>query len=269
MLSVIIPAYKEETTIGTTLLNLTSYLGKAGLNYEIVVVDDGSPDNTFLTARKYVSSKVRVFNYPKNKGKGHALKYGFGKTRGDTVVFFDAGMDFPSKTITNFVDFLERTGSDVVIGSKRHPQSNVRYPISRRILSFGTQKFIKLLFNLDVTDTQVGMKVFKRCVLEDIMPRILVRGYAFDVELLALAHSLGYKIVEAPVELDLKFSSAASPKFVWSAFWDACSVFYRLRITGFYHRSEYERKFLIKHYPAIFWDKLVARVSQWATQLFK
>lgn len=246
MLSVIVPAYNEEKAVGKTLQILSRYLLGGFPDFEIVVVSDGSRDRTFEVAKKFASDSIHIFEYHPNRGKGHALKYGFGKTRGDLVVFYDTGLNFPPSQIGDFLRVLREKGADLVVGSKRHPKSQVNYPFKRKLISFLGQLWTRFLFNLDVTDTQVGLKAFRRRVLESVMPLMLVKRYAFDIELLALARRRGFKIVEAPVELNLNFSSAGTMNAVRKAFLDTLGIFYRLKIMGFYDKSRDERERILR-----------------------
>jgi len=256
MLSVIVPAYNEEKAIGETLKVLSGYLEENFPDSEIVVVSDGSRDRTFEIARTWESERIRVFEYRPNRGKGHALKFGFGKTRGDVVVFYDTGINFPPSQIGDFLRRLNETGVDLVIGSKRHPQSKVNYPLKRKIISLLAQLCVRLFFNLKVTDTQVGLKVFRRQVLAEVMPLMLVKRFAFDIELLALASHRGYKIVEAPVELDLHFSTAGTLEAVRKTFLDTLGIFYRLKIIGFYDKSTAEREKILRERRNTLVDKI-------------
>lgn len=264
-ISVIVPAYNEEKAIERTIVVLSGYLASNFDGFEIVVVSDGSRDRTFELARKHQSESVKVFEYQPNRGKGHALRYGFSKSRGDLIVFYDTGIDFPPSQIGDFVQLLQKTDSDLVIGSKRHPRSKVNYPLVRRLVSFGAQSLVKILFNLSVTDTQVGLKVFRRKVLDEIMPRIVVRRFAFDIELLALAQHYGFEIIEAPVNLDLKLSTALNfvgGNAIWKILIDTFAIFYRLKIMGFYDKSREERKRLIREYRTTPWDRVVSVTSR-------
>ena len=264
-ISVIVPAYNEEKAIERTITVLSGYLDSNFDDFEIVVVSDGSRDRTFELAQKHQSESVKVFEYRPNRGKGHALKYGFGKSQGDLVVFYDTGIDFPPSQIGDFLQVLQKSGSDLVIGSKRHPQSIVNYPFVRRLVSFGAQSLVKILFNLSVTDTQVGLKVFRREVLDEIMPRIVVRRFAFDIELLALAQHYGFKIIEAPVELTLNLSTALNfvgGNAIWGILVDTFAIFYRLKIMGFYDKSSEERERLIREYRTTPWDRAVSVISR-------
>ena len=217
MLSIIMPAYNEADTIESVVKEVIESVN--GIKkWEILIVDDGSKDSTYKKAKlleELNGGKVRALSYNSNKGKGFALKYGFEHSIGDNVVFLDADMDLPPKQITRFFEIMEDTKADVVVGSKRHPESKVNYPLKRKLLSEVYFIIVKTLFNLNVKDTQVGLKLFKREVLEDIMPKLLVKRYAFDVELLANAIKKGYKIVEAPVELTFNFNSKINWKAIW------------------------------------------------------
>jgi len=163
------------------------------------------------------------------------------ESSGDVVGFMDAGMDLNPVGLSMLLDHFEWYNADVIVGSKRHPASKVNYPWQRRILSVGYQILVWLLFGLKVRDTQVGMKFFKREILEKVLPRLLVKHFAFDVEMLAVANFLGYKrIYEAPVDIRLRFGGAStitSQKFlrtVLAMLVDTLAVFYRLRVLNYY-----------------------------------
>ncbi len=238
-LSVIIPAYKQQKTILRDLQRVKRTIEKITKNYEMIIVIDGIVDKTFLNAKRLRSTKVKVFGYKTNKGKGYAVRYGMARAKGDVIAFLDAGMDLHPEGIEIMLTILEVAQADVVIGSKIHPQSKVVYPWQRKIMSWGYRRFVKACFGLKVSDTQVGMKVFRREVLEDVLPRLLVKRYAFDIEILAVAHRLGYKkIKEAPVRITFtNWSSITSTNFLHTIFlmlWDTAAVYYRLKILKYY-----------------------------------
>ena len=236
MISVILPAYNVEDKIEQVINETVKALDRITDSWEIIVVDDGSKDLTFAIAKEFAKNdgRVRAISYGKNMGKGFALKYGFEHSRGDLIVFMDADLDLHPKQIKKFIEIMEKEKADVVVGSKRHPESKVNYPLKRRILSDVYFLIVKVLFNLNVRDTQVGLKLFKREVLRDVMPRILVKRYAFDVEVLANAVRKGYKIVEAPVELNFGFSSNVNWKEIWKMFVDTLAIAYRMHIRRYY-----------------------------------
>ncbi len=239
LLSVVIPAYKQEKTIVEDLKRVEKVLNRIRYDYEIVVVVDGKIDKTFENAKKIKSKKLKIVGYDENKGKGNAVRYGMARVKGDIVAFIDAGMDLDPNGLSMLLEHFEWYKADIIIGSKRHPVSQVNYPWQRRILSLGYQLLVKILFGLNIRDTQVGMKFFKRKVLEDVLPRLLVKAYAFDIEILAVARRLGYKrIFEAPVRLNWDKERSVVSKSLWkilySMLWDTVAVFYRLKILRYY-----------------------------------
>jgi hypothetical protein len=133
---------------------------------------------------------------------------------------------------------MRRHGSDVVVGSKRHRLSIVHYPVYRRALSWVNQMLIRLLFNLNIRDTQTGVKLFRRQVLISALPRLAVKRFAFDLELLVVARHLGYRnIIEGPIRLDYRFESTVGASSIWYTLWDTAAIFYRLHILRYYDRT--------------------------------
>jgi glycosyltransferase involved in cell wall biosynthesis len=234
-LSVIMPMYNEKN-IASNIKQSIKIFDTFKIPYEIIIVDDGSKINSFQEAKKIKSNKVKVVGYKENKGKGFAIKYGFKFTKGEYIAFIDSDLDLNPKQLKDFIEIMQKEKADAVIGSKRHPQSKVNYPIPRKIMSWAYQILIKILFNLNVTETQVGLKLFKRKVLEDIFPRVIIKRFAFDLEWLVNANKLGYKIVEAPIELNFKFTSTINPKAVFYMLQDTAAIFYRLNIIHYYDR---------------------------------
>jgi hypothetical protein len=151
----------------------------------------------------------------------------------------DGDLDIQPDHIVPFVDTLEADSIDVVIGSKRHPQSQIDYPLQRRLLSRTYEFLVRVLFGLKVRDTQAGIKVFRREVLETVLPLGLVKRYAFDMELLVLAHRMGYRIFEAPIEMKFreKYGSGVGLRAILLMLMDTLGVFYRLNVIGYYDRS--------------------------------
>jgi len=232
--SVVIPAYNENEMILETIKECETAL--IGIDHEIIVVDDGSLDGTYEKVKEYVRghSNVKIVNYGCNRGKGFALRYGFKHTKGDLVAFIDADMNIHPRQILTFLKEMERTDADVIVGSKRHPESKINYRLNRKIFSEFYYRFVKTLFGIQVKDTQVGLKLYKRKVLQKICPMVLVKKYAFDIEILANAYRLGYKIRDAPVEINMSFNSHVNKKAIWNMFWDTCAIFYRMKIIHYY-----------------------------------
>lgn len=238
LLSLIIPAYKQERTIQKDLLKVKEVMDQLRIDYEIIIVVDGEIDNTYAEAKKIRSSKIHITGYEHNHGKGYAVRFGMAQAKGNIIGFLDSGMDINPNGISMFLEYFEWYNSDIIIGSKLHSLSKVHYPWQRKIISLGYRAVVKMLFGLSVHDTQVGMKFYRRKVLEDVLPRLLVKRYAFDIELLAVAYRLGYrKIYEAPIELDFKNGSITSKNFwrvIFLMLWDTLAVFYRMKILKYY-----------------------------------
>lgn len=238
-LSIIIPAYKEEKNIYRTIDKIVKAHNRLTYTYEVIVVVDGSPDATADEARRHKSKCVKVHDCHPNKGKGHALKYGTAWATGDIITFTDAGGDFDPLQFDKCVKLMEIFDADFVLGSKRHPASKVNYPRKRRMYSWIYQRMIRILFGLNVTDTQAGLKFLKREVAQDVVPRALVKQYAFDLEMLVIAHQLGYRrIFEAPIELDFNsVSSGINFRTIRTMITDTLAIFYRARILNYYRKQ--------------------------------
>jgi len=177
------------------------------------------------------------------EGKGRAIKRALHYLSGDYTAFLDADMDLHPLQIQTLFDIMLLDKADIVIGSKFHPNSVVNYPGQRRIISYVYYLLVRLLFNLPCHDTQTGLKLFKTEVLRKVFPRILVKEFAFDLEVLVNAHHLGYRIAEAPITLkpQRRFGRIGA-KAVFQTLWDTLAVFYRMRILRYYDRIDYYRR---------------------------
>ena|ERR1035437_5681668 len=243
LLSLVVPAYKQEKTIVKDLQNLSSVLSKMPFKYEIVVVEDGFLDGTATKIKKIKDSHVKVFGYKENRGKGFAIKYGVEKAKGDVIGFIDAGMDIDPSEISLMLDLMEWKKADIVLGSKLHPDSKVNYPIQRKILSWGYRTLTRILFGFKVKDTQVGLKLFRGKVAKEVFAKIIVKQFAFDIEVLTVAYKLGYhKIYEAPIKLNFNKASSITSASFWKVIlqmlWDTAAVYYRLKILHFYDKKK-------------------------------
>jgi glycosyltransferase involved in cell wall biosynthesis len=233
-LSFVIPAYNEESFIEDMLESIDAVIAGKHLPYEIVVVDDGSLDRTLANTVRYAkrNGHVKVVSYPENVGKGYAVKTGFMQSNGAVVVFADSDMEIDLSVISEYIEALKR--GDIVIASKKHPDSRVKVPLSRKILSGGFNSLVRLLTGVPLKDTQSGLKAMRKSAFIDIFPRLAVKRYAFDVELLAVAHLFGLKVVEMPV--NVKLDASFKPKEMWRMFVDLLGIAYRLRVIHWYQR---------------------------------
>lgn len=239
-LSVIMPAYNLSGELEQNLKETAALFRKHDVRVELIPVDDGSSDGTeLIEICRMVESDEIVRLIPvvlkENVGKGAALKSGFEASSGKYVLLLDGDLDIHPKQTPWFFDQLVRKNADIVIGSKRHHRSVVKYPWHRRLMSFIYFSLVKLFIGLEVTDTQTGMKLFKREFLNAALKKTLVKAYAFDLELLTIAHSDGAKIAEAPVVIRFgtKFG-CLRPKTVYQMARDSLAVFFRYKFLGKY-----------------------------------
>jgi glycosyltransferase involved in cell wall biosynthesis len=243
--SVLMPAYNEATRISSNIEETVETFKEFGCSWELIVVDDGSSDGTYEKALAYAAKYpglVTVKKNPSNLGKGRALKKAIHYVSGDYVVFLDADLDLHPVLIQTLFDIMRLDNADIVIGSKMHPNSRVSYPAQRRVISLVYYWLVRLLFNLPCRDTQTGLKLFKVEVLRNVLPRLLVKEFAFDIELLANAHHMGYKIAEAPIVIKpQRHFGLLGPKVTLKTGLDTLAVFYRMFILKYYDHINYHR----------------------------
>lgn len=227
--SIVMPAFNLEGAIGANI-DRTVVATAALVDPEIIVVDDGSVDATMAEAEAAAAryDHVTVVGHHPNRGKGAALRSGFRETSGAIVVFLDGDMDLPPEQVPEFVAKLEDSGVDALVGAKQEAMEPGRYPLVRRILSRTFAGTIKLLFRLPVSETQTGLKAFRREPLGDVIPGLRVMRYTYDLELLVFMHRRGYRIAEAPVELAEGASSGGvSVRTLWEMGRDTLRIWIR------------------------------------------
>lgn len=250
LISIIIPAYKQEKTILKDITNIYDVMSQTRWEFELIVVIDGFVDKTLQEAKKLKRPNVKVVGYENNRGKGYAVRYGMARSEGEVVSFIDAGMDIDPNGISMLLEHMAWYDADIIVGSKKHPVSQVNYPFLRRLYSFGYHLMCKVFFGLKLKDTQTGLKVFKRKVLEKVLPRLIVKDFAFDIEVLAVANYLGFsRIYDAPVKVNWGAFNTNFNKFLFmdpsirKMVMDTIAVFYRLRILHYYD-DESNRKWV-------------------------
>ncbi len=202
-LSIIIPAYKESERIGAGLLSIKEYLAEKDFTYEILVVVDGSPDNTAEVARGYAQeiTQLRVIENPENHGKGYVVRQGLLEARGAFRVFLDAD---GSTSITHLDRAFELfdEGADVVVGSRdiEGAYIQVHQPRHREIMGDMGNLLIRIVLGLwRYPDTQCGFKALRARAADAVASRMVVDRFGFDFELIVLAHKLGFNVVQMPV----------------------------------------------------------------------
>jgi len=248
-LTLIVPVYRQERTIVKNLLLIKKALDAIRYDYEIITVVDGRIDKSFEKIKKSHIEKVKCFSYSENRGKSFAIRLGMHKAKGDYVMFLDSGNEIDTSGISMLLEHMEWYNADIIVGSKRHPASLIKYPLSRKILSYGYYWLVKILFGVSVRDTQAGIKIYKKKVMEKVLPRLVEKKFAGDLEILVVARSLGFKrIYEAPIKLDYNLASvtsAATLEAIRGIFVDTLAIFFRRYITRYY--STPHQRLVIPH----------------------
>lgn len=243
LLSVIVPAYNCQT-IDRDLLGIQKYLDELNRPYEIICVVDGAKsddDPTPQLAKSVRGLRIKVYPYQENRGKGYAVRFGMARARGSIIAFIDAGSDLSASGIGLALEHLKWYKADIIVGSKRHHASRVNYPFNRKLLSYIVQRVTRFLFGFDVSDTQTGLKVFRREVLERVLPRLLVKRWAFDLEMLAASHRLGFtRIYESPIEIKYNFASNVGLGSVVNFAKDYLAIFYRTHLLHYYDDAHHD-----------------------------
>ncbi len=235
-LSVVIPSYNGGADLDPVVGNLARSLD--GIVSEIIVVSDGSTDETAQLAERTALEGLRVLHYPQRMGKGHALRVGLSEARGRHVAFMDGDGDIGPEGLRPFLALMQLYDPDIVLGSKRHPLSHVSYPPLRRAMSWTYHKLTRVLFRVKVRDTQTGLKLIRRDVLAAVLPQMFEKRYAFDLEFLVVARRLGYsRVFEAPVSIDYRFSSQVDLRATARILLDTLAIFYRRYVLNTYQRD--------------------------------
>jgi dolichyl-phosphate beta-glucosyltransferase len=247
-LSVVIPAYKEGERIGRNLLEIDKYLKSKSYTYEIVVVVDGSPDNTAEVARNYALQVpyLRIIENTENHGKGYVVRQGLLEAKGKYCVFLDAD---GSTSITHLETFLPQleAGYDVVIGSRKIEGSfiQVHQPAYREIMGQGGNWLIRIVLGLwNYPDTQCGFKVLSGVAAHEVASRMVVDRFGFDFELVILSIKLGFKVKQMPVRWMNEEGSTVSltgPNGFIQVLIDLFKTKWRL-LSGAYRISEYTKR---------------------------
>lgn len=199
-LSIIIPAYNETERIRQSLESACDYLNNKGYKYEIIVVDDGSSDDTVAIAKAF-GGNVSVLSQSSNMGKGAAVRRGMLTATGDIRIFTDADFSTPIYEIEKILPKIE-AGADICIGSRALDPSMIKehQPFYREFMGKTFNQFVQVLFFKGISDTQCGFKGFTRAAAEKIFLKAKINGFSFDVELLYLASKAGLRVEQVSVE---------------------------------------------------------------------
>jgi dolichyl-phosphate beta-glucosyltransferase len=203
MMSIVIPAYNEEKRIRDSLSETCTYMSDSGMEYEVIVVDDGSLDGTSRVVEGMVTDypKVRLVRYEKNRGKGHALRTGVLVTKGDFILVMDADLSTPIEELWKLMPYLAGGEYDIAIGSRALALSDIirKQPWWRQGMGKMFNRIVKVLVIGDFSDTQCGFKLFTGDVARGLFLEAKIDRFAYDVEILARARKTGCRIKEVPI----------------------------------------------------------------------
>jgi len=212
-ISIIIPAFNEKNRLPLFLKNLVPYCTSQKRTSEIIIVDDGSTDDTHLEALKFKAQfpDLRIERLDKNKGVGGASKCGFFASTGKVIVFVDADGSIGPHEIEKQLSFFTKE-VDIIVGSRalKESEQTTSIPLYRRITSLIFNSLVQLLLFKGIKDTQSGFMIAQREVMQQILPQTHIQGFGFYIELLYLAKKMDYKIKESPVSWDHKSGGTVS-----------------------------------------------------------
>jgi dolichyl-phosphate beta-glucosyltransferase len=200
--SIVIPAYNEGERLGPTLEQVLKYLGVQPWNWEVIVVNDGSRDNTADLVRGFAIAdpRVRLVENPGNRGKGYSVRHGTLEARGEIIVFSDADLSSPIEEMSKLLESLA-AGADIAIGSRwlRADLQTQRQSLHRQWFGRIFNLLQRLILGLRFKDTQCGFKAFTRRSVQTIMPLQRIERWGFDPEILFLARKFGFRVDEIAV----------------------------------------------------------------------
>jgi len=230
-LSVVVPFFNPGPRLRATVEELLDVLEATGQSFEVIAVSDGSTDGSARSVDDLCGDRLRVIELDRNRGKGQALRVGMGSATGSYIGFIDADGDISPIFMAKFAELAARSRPDGLLGSKNHPDSTVHPAPMRKVLSVTWQVLVKLLFQFSVSDSQAGIKLFRREVVRRALPMTSLTGFAFDLELLVVAHDLGYTdFVETPIEITERDASTVSLRTTGRMLTDLGVIFWRTRL---------------------------------------
>ncbi|MGN6361546.1 MAG: dolichyl-phosphate beta-glucosyltransferase [Thermomicrobiales bacterium] len=214
-LSLIIPAWNESKRITSSLRAIAAYFATVGYGYEVIVIDDGSSDDTAAIVTRIAEDypQLRLISYQSNCGKGHAVRTGVQAARGPYIMFTDADLSIPVTITAELLAALTTGDYDLAIASRWHPDSTIAVPppMPRRLMGSVFRWCVRRLVTSDVRDTQCGCKAYRAEVARHLFGLSQIERFSFDAEVIFLAHRAGYRIQEVPFALHYHHGSSVRP----------------------------------------------------------
>ncbi len=231
LVSVVVPSFNPGSEVIRTISRIRTEFQQASLPCEIIVVSDGSTDESTQLLEECPDIKEHIW-LRTNHGKGAALREGFAQSDGSIVCFIDADGDLDPSVLPSMVRQIKQQKFDIVYGSKLHALSNVEMSRFRRMISSGFRLLVKLLFRFDVSDTQTGVKVFSGSLIREALPLASENGFNIDLELFVVAHALGYqRFGSHPIILHRKGESSVGLTTVFQMLFSTLRLFRRRTLT--------------------------------------
>lgn len=231
--TLVVPFYNPGPALRRHVAEVVTLLSESGHAFEVIAVSDGSTDGSLddIVSLASEARGVFVLDLKQNCGKGYALQMGLSNARGRYIGYMDGDGDIPASDLMVALSAIEVSSADVIIGSKKHPESVVEVGLHRRVCSWTYQSLVKVLFSLSVSDTQTGLKIIRKGALREVLPVVSERGFAFDLEMLVVARQFGFsRVVEVPVTIQRREVSTITWLSVFRTIAGTARIFVRLRI---------------------------------------
>jgi len=202
--SVLLPTYNERENLPIIIWLLAKHFDQSGHNYEIIIIDDGSPDGTLDVAKQlqsiYGSDKIVLRPRASKLGLGTAYVYGIKHATGNFILIMDADLSHHPKFISQFIELQKKGDYDIVSGTRYRGSGGVYgWDVKRKLISRGANYLTQILLRPSASDTTGSFRLYKRAVLERLVQSCVSKGYVFQMEMIVRARSLGYTIGEVPI----------------------------------------------------------------------
>ena len=247
-LTIVVPFYNPGDALLPHINGVISVLEVSGFTFEVIAISDGSKDGSENSIRSVNSQNFRIISLPTNQGKGAALRAALSQGEGSYLGFIDGDGDIPAECLNTLLEKIRNGTPDIVYGSKNHPNSSIVYPRFRYIYSWVYQRLIRALFKISVSDTQTGIKLYRRELLNAALPLMLEKKFAFDLELFVVARQKGFtNYIDVPVKIKERLTTTISLRSVRDVLQDTLAIFYRLKILNYYDKkNDYSTNLLQK-----------------------